>query len=279
LRTSSTNSSGGEFTVNSEKNQVERSNSSHSRGRISVVGLGPGSLDHLTPKARSEIENADVIVGYSTYIKLIKSIIKPTTEVFSGTMGKEVERAKIALQKALENCTVVMVSSGDPGVYGMAGIVLEVVANEKANVPVEIVPGVTAATAAASILGAPLVSDFAVISLSDLLTPWEKIEKRLEAASSADFSIVIYNPKSEGRIEPLSKAYEIMLKHIKPQTPVGIVRQAGREGEQATITTLKDLLNADIDMVTTIVVGNSATKIVNGKMVTARGYDLNQSLL
>jgi precorrin-3B C17-methyltransferase len=194
-------------------------------------------------------------------------------------MGKEVERAKIALQKALENCTVVMVSSGDPGVYGMAGIVLEVVANEKAKVPVEIVPGVTAATAAASILGAPLVSDFAVISLSDLLTPWEKIEKRLEAASSADFSIVIYNPKSEGRIEPLTKACEIMLKNIKPQTPVGIVRQAGREGEQATITTLKDLLNADIDMVTTIVVGNSATKIVNGKMVTARGYELNQSLL
>ena len=194
-------------------------------------------------------------------------------------MGKEVERAKIALQKALENRAVVMVSSGDPGVYGMAGIVLEVVANEKANIPVEIVPGVTAATAAASILGAPLVSDFAVISLSDLLTPWEKIEKRLEAASSADFSIVLYNPKSEGRIEPLIKAYEIMLKYIKPQTPVGVVRQAGREGEQVTVTTLKDLLNANIDMVTTIVVGNSATKIVNGKMITARGYDLSQSLL
>jgi len=194
-------------------------------------------------------------------------------------MGKEVERAKIALQKALENRAVVMVSSGDPGVYGMAGIVLEVVANEKANIPVEIIPGVTAATAAASILGAPLVSDFAVISLSDLLTPWEKIEKRLEAASSADFSIVLYNPKSEGRIEPLIKAYEIMLKYIKPQTPVGVVRQAGREGEQVTVTTLKDLLNANIDMVTTIVVGNSATKIVNGKMITARGYDLSQSLL
>ena len=274
MRTSSTNSSGGKFTVNSEKDKTKRSNSSNSRGRISVVGLGPGILEHLTPKARSEIENADVIVGYSTYIKLIKSIIKPTAEVFSGTMGKEVERAKIALQKALENRTVVMVSSGDPGVYGMAGIVLEVVANEKANVPVEIVPGVTAATAAASILGAPLVSDFAVISLSDLLTPWEKIEKRLEAASSADFSIVLYNPKSEGRIEPLTKAYEIMLKHIRPQTPVGIVRQAGREGEQATVIALKELLNADIDMVTTIIVGNSATKVVDGKMVTARGYDL-----
>jgi precorrin-3B C17-methyltransferase len=228
----------------------------------------------LTPKARSEIENADVVVGYGTYVKLIKSIIKPGAEVVSGTMGKEVERAKIAVSKALENRKVVMVSSGDPGVYGMAGIVLEVAAMEKTNVPVEIVPGVTAATAAASKLGAPLVSDFAVISLSDLLTPWEKIERRLEAAASADFSIVLYNPKSEGRIEPLMKAYQIMLKHICPETPVGIVKQAGRTGEDVKVTTLKELLNADIDMVTTIIVGNSATKVVNGKMVTARGYDL-----
>jgi len=189
-------------------------------------------------------------------------------------MGKEVERAKIAVSKALEGHNVVMVSSGDPGVYGMAGIVLEVAAQEKTPLPVEIVPGVTAATAAASKLGAPLVSDFAVISLSDLLTPWEKIERRLEAAASADFSIVLYNPKSEGRIEPLMKAYEIMLKHIRPETPVGIVKQAGRKGEQVIVTTLKELLNVEIDMVTTIVVGNSATKVVKGKMVTARGYDL-----
>jgi precorrin-3B C17-methyltransferase len=231
-------------------------------------------LEHLTPKARSEIENADVLVGYGTYVKLIQSIIKPGAEVFSGTMGKEVERAKIAVSKAIEGYRVAMVSSGDPGVYGMAGIVLEVVALEKADLPVEIVPGVTAATAAASKLGAPLVSDFAVISLSDLLTPWEKIEQRLEAAASADFAIVLYNPKSEGRIEPLMKAYEIMLKHMRPETPVGIVRQAGREGEEVKITTLKELLNAEIDMVTTIIVGNSATKMVNGKMVTARGYDL-----
>ncbi len=228
----------------------------------------------MTPKARSEIENADVLVGYGTYVKLIQSIIKPGAEVFSGTMGKEVERAKIAVSKAIEGYRVAMVSSGDPGVYGMAGIVLEVVALEKADLPVEIVPGVTAATAAASKLGAPLVSDFAVISLSDLLTPWEKIEQRLEAAASADFAIVLYNPKSEGRIEPLMKAYEIMLKHMRPETPVGIVRQAGREGEEVKITTLKELLNAEIDMVTTIIVGNSATKMVNGKMVTARGYDL-----
>jgi precorrin-3B C17-methyltransferase len=189
-------------------------------------------------------------------------------------MGKEVERAKIAVSQAQEGKAVVMVSSGDPGVYGMAGIVLEVAAQEQTKIPVEVVPGVTAATAASAILGAPLISDFAVISLSDLLTPWEKIEKRLEAASSADFSIVLYNPQSQGRIEPLMKAYEIMLKHINPDTPVGIVRQAGREGETATITTLKDLLNCEIDMVTTIVVGNSMTRIVEGKMVTARGYDI-----
>ncbi|MCW3995169.1 MAG: precorrin-3B C(17)-methyltransferase [Candidatus Bathyarchaeota archaeon] len=242
---------------------------------MSVVGIGPGNLEHLTPKARNAIETADVVVGYGTYIKLIQSLVRPEAEVFSGTMGKEVERAKIAVSKAIENLQVVIVSSGDPGVYGMAGVVLEVVAQEKVNVPVEIVPGVTAATAASAILGAPLVSDFAVISLSDLLTPWEKIERRLEAAAQADFSIVLYNPQSQGRIEPLAKAYEIMLKHIKPDTPVGIVRQAGREGETATITTLRNMLNCEIDMVTTIVVGNSATKVVNGKMVTARGYDLS----
>ncbi len=229
----------------------------------------------MTPKARSEIEAADVVVGYGTYIKLIQSIIRKDAEVASGTMGKEVERAKIAVEKAAEGKRVVMVSSGDPGVYGMAGIVLEVAALEKNSVPVEIVPGVTAATAASAILGAPLVSDFAVISLSDLLTPWEKIERRLKSAASADFSIVLYNPQSQGRIEPLAKAYEIMLKHIDPKTPVGIVRQAGREGEQYVVTTLKDMLNCDIDMVTTIVVGNSATKVVNGKMVTARGYNLS----
>lgn len=230
----------------------------------------------MTPKARAEIEGADVVVGYGTYIKLIKGMVKKDAEVISGTMGKEVERAQIAVDKAKEGRMVVMVSSGDPGVYGMAGVVLEVAAKDKNPVPVEIIPGVTAATAASAILGAPLISDFAVISLSDLLTPLEKIERRLEAASSADMSIVLYNPQSQGRIEPLTKAYEIMMKHIKPDTPVGIVRQAGREGQNYTLTTLKDMLNTEIDMVTTIVVGNSATRVVNGKMVTARGYDLNQ---
>jgi precorrin-3B C17-methyltransferase len=228
----------------------------------------------MTPTVRVALEEADVVVGYGTYIKLVQMIVRKDAEIISGTMGKEVERAKIAVMKANENKKVVMVSSGDPGVYGMAGVVLEIAAQEKTNAPIKILPGITAASAASAILGAPLISDFAVISLSDLLTPLEKIEKRLELASQADISIVFYNPQSQGRIEPLTKAYEIMMKYIKPDTPVGIVRQAGREGQTAKITTLKNLLNEEIDMVTTIVIGNSATKLVNGKMVTARGYDL-----
>ncbi len=230
----------------------------------------------MTPKARLEIENADVVIGYKTYVDLVRGLVKSGVEVVSGTMGREVDRARVAVAKALENKTVVVVSSGDPGVYGMAGVVLEVAALEGEAVPVEVVPGVTAATAAASKLGAPLVSDFAVISLSDLLTPWELIAKRLEAAAEADFSIVLYNPQSVGRKEPLTKAYEILLKYRSPSTPVGVVRQAGRDGETATITKLKDLLSCDVDMVTTIIVGNSTTQIVNGRMVTPRGYDLSQ---
>jgi precorrin-3B C17-methyltransferase len=153
---------------------------------------------------------------------------------------------------------------------------LEAAAIENAEVPIEVVPGVTAATAAASKLGAPLVSDFAVISLSDLLTPWAAIEKRLEAAAEADFVIVLYNPRSPGRTEPLKKAHQILLRYRKPETPVGIVRMAGRDGEEAEVTTLKAMVDAEVNMVTTIVVGNSTTRVVNGRMVTPRGYDFSE---
>jgi len=230
----------------------------------------------MTPKAHAAIEAADAVIGYKTYIKLVQGIIKPVVEVISGTMGREVDRAKTAVSKALENKAVVVVSSGDPGVYGMAGVVLEAAAYEKAEVPIEIVPGVTAATAAASKLGAPLVTDFAVISLSDLLTPWEQIEKRLHAAGEADFVIVLYNPQSLGRKKPLVKAHEILLKYRSAETPVGIVRQAGREGEDMVITSLKKLLKEQVDMVSTVIVGNSTTRIVNGRMVTPRGYDFHK---
>ncbi len=206
---------------------------------------------------------------------MIEHIIKGDVEVISGKMGQEVERARTAVMKALENKRVAVVSSGDPGIYGMAGLVLEVAEQEKANVPIEVVPGVTAANAAAATLGAPLIGDFAVISLSDLLTPWNLIERRLRAAAEADLVIALYNPQSRGRREPLAKAHEILLEYRDPETLVGIVKRAKREGEETTITSLREMLNHDIDMVTIVIIGNSTTYKVNGKMVTPRGYDLS----
>ncbi len=228
----------------------------------------------MTIEAQQAIKSADVIVGYKTYVKLIESIIKPGVEVFSGVMGKEVERAKEAVTKALEGKRVAVISSGDPGVYGMAGVVLEVSDREKVKIPVEVIPGVTAATSAAARLGAPLVTDFAVISLSDLLTPWELIEKRLRAAGEGDFVVVLYNPQSEGRKDPLAKAHEILLEYRKPETPVGIVRQVGRKGEETVITTLKELIGCEVNMATTILVGNSTTRAIGGRIVTPRGYSV-----
>jgi len=232
----------------------------------------------MTIKARSEIENADVIVGYATYVNLVRALIKPKAEIISGKMGEEVERAKVAVKKALENKKVAVISGGDSGIYGMAGPVLEVAEKEGVNIPIEIVPGVTAATAVAAKLGAPIMGDFAAISLSDLLTPWSQIEKRLKAAAEADFVIVLYNPKSRSRKEPLVKAHEILLKYRSPDTPVGIVRNVGRKGEQTVITTVKEMLNHEIDMATTIIVGNSATRLLNQKMVTSRGYTVSEEL-
>jgi precorrin-3B C17-methyltransferase len=228
----------------------------------------------MTIEAKQAIETADVVVGYKTYVKLVESIVKPDAEIFSGVMGREVDRAKAAVNKALEGKSVAVISSGDPGVYGMAGIVLEVADLQNAKIPVEIIPGVTAATSAAARLGAPLVSDFAVVSLSDLLTPWELIEKRLHAAGEADFVIVLYNPQSEGRKEPLAKAYDILLKYRSPETPVGIVRQVGRKGEETVITTLKELMGCEVDMATTLIVGNSTTRVIGNHIVTPRGYDI-----
>lgn len=228
----------------------------------------------MTLEAKQEIENAEVIIGYKTYVKLIHPIIKSDVEVISGNMGQEVDRARTAIQKAQENKRVAVVSSGDAGVYGMAGVVLEVAAHEKVDVPIEVVPGVTAATAAAATLGAPLVGDFAAISLSDILTPWSLIEKRLRAAAESDFVVVLYNPQSKGRRKPLAKAHKILLEYRDPKTPVGIVKKAKREEEKATVTSLRDMLEFEIDMATTLIIGNSATYTIDGKMVTPRGYNL-----
>ncbi|MEM0241119.1 MAG: precorrin-3B C(17)-methyltransferase [Candidatus Nezhaarchaeales archaeon] len=238
------------------------------------MGIGPGSVEDMTLRARQEIERADVVIGYKTYVELIKRVIKKETEIIIGKMGEEVKRAKIAIQKALEGKHVVVVSSGDAGVYGMAGLVIEVAEAMNVKVPIEVVPGVMAATAAAAKLGAPLMDGFVVISLSDLLTPWKEIEKRLIAAAQADMVIVLYNPKSRTRMNPLVKAHEILLKYRSSDTPVGIVRNVGREEEEVVITNLREMLKHHIDMTTTIIIGSSKTRMVDGKMVTSRGYHI-----
>ena len=239
--------------------------------KIYVVGIGPGSLDHMTPYAKAAIEKSDVVVGYTVYVELVKELTRGK-EVLSTPMKKEVDRCKIALAAALENKTVAFVCSGDAGVYGMAGIMIQV-AKEHPEVDIEIVPGITAACSGAALLGAPLIHDFSIISLSDLLTPWDLIMKRVKLAAEADMSIVLYNPKSKKRRDYIDKAVDAILEFRSPDTPSGYVKMIGREGEITKICKLTDLKNNDdIDMFTTVFIGNSTTEIINGKIVTPRGY-------
>lgn len=239
--------------------------------KIYVVGIGPGSLDHMTPYAKAAIEKSDVVVGYTVYVELVKELTRGK-EVLSTPMKKEVDRCKIALDAALENKTVAFVCSGDAGVYGMAGIMIQV-AKEHPEVDIEIVPGITAACSGAALLGAPLIHDFSIISLSDLLTPWDLIMKRVKLAAEADMSIVLYNPKSKKRRDYIDKAVDVILEFRSPDTPSGYVKMIGREGEITKICKLTDLKNNDeIDMFTTVFIGNSTTEIINGKIVTPRGY-------
>ena len=237
--------------------------------KIFVIGLGPGSDKYLTPQAKSAIEESDVIVGYKVYVELI-SHLTSGKEIVSNGMKQEVERCKLAVSIAETDKTVSMVCSGDSGVYGMAGIMYEVA--EHSDVEIVVVPGITAACSGASLLGAPLIHDFAVISLSDLLTPWEKIEKRLLLASEADFAISLYNPSSKKRFDYLEKAVTLMLNHKSLSTPCGYVQNIGRDGETAVVCTLGELKDIQVDMFTTVFIGNSQTKIINGKLVTPRGY-------
>jgi adenosylcobyric acid synthase len=238
--------------------------------KLYVVGLGPGNLKNMTYEAREAIETSDSVVGYNTYLDLIKPLLSGK-EVVSSGMTKEVERCREALRLAGEGKTVALVSSGDAGVYGMAGLVLEL--SPADNIEVIIVPGVSAVQAAAAVLGAPLMHDFAVISLSDLLTPWELIEKRLGAAGTADFVVALYNPRSKGRIRHIERAQEILLASRSPQTPVGIVRNACREGEEKILSTLSEIPLDRIDMFSLVIIGNSATYVdEKQRMVTPRGY-------
>ena len=239
--------------------------------KLTVVGLGPGAGRDLTGRAYDAIAAADLVVGYTAYIALIRDQF-PEKEMTSTGMKKEVDRCRMAVAAAAEGKNVAVVCSGDSGVYGMAGLICEV-AQEYPPIDIEVVPGITAACGGAAVLGAPLTHDFAVISLSDLLTPWEKIEKRLSAAAEADFVICLYNPRSHSRSDYLRKACDILLRHKSGDTVCGFVQNIGREGERAVTLTLSELRDStEVDMFTTVFVGNSQTTLINGKMVTPRGY-------
>ncbi|MDP6459474.1 MAG: precorrin-3B C(17)-methyltransferase [Candidatus Hydrothermarchaeota archaeon] len=241
------------------------------KGKIYLIGLGPGDREHITPRAVEALEEAEVIVSYKGYLPFIHGYISGK-EVFAMGMGGEVERAKKALEKAGNGGIVAVVSSGDPGVYAMASVVLECAREAGVNPDIEVVPGITAASAASALLGAPLGHDFAVLSLSDLLTPWSVIEKRLEEAAKGDFCVVLYNPRSRGRREHLGLAVEILKKYRRSSTPAGIVRNAMRQGEEVITTTLGELLKHEVDMHSTIIVGNSESFVYNSWVVTPRGY-------
>jgi len=242
------------------------------KGKLFLVGLGPGTEKHMTVKAAEAIKNAELIVGYKTYLDLIKNLIKGK-RVISAGMTQEIERAKIAVEKAIDGKKVALVSSGDPGIYAMGSAVFEYLKEKNLSIEIEVIPGITAASAAAALLGSPLGNDFAVISLSDLLTPWKIIQERLENAAKADFVIVLYNPKSSGREKQFEMAVRILKKYRNSSTPVGIVRNAMRKNESVTITSLAELMHQKIDMLTTLIIGSSKTFIYGGKMITPRGYE------
>jgi cobalt-precorrin 5A hydrolase/precorrin-3B C17-methyltransferase len=243
------------------------------QARLYIVGTGPGSIEHITPYAQKVIKRSDVIVGYGTYIDLIRELIKDKEVVCTG-MTQEIERCKKAVEYAISGKSVSLISGGDPGIYAMAGPVFEILKAKStgSEIHIEVIPGVPALSACAARLGAPLMHDFAVISLSDRLTQWEVIEERLVAAASADFVIVLYNPKSSMRTEQIQRAREIFMKHRSSETPVGIVKSVTREDEKVIITNLKDMLNHEIDMQTTIIIGNSKSFVWLNWMITPRGY-------
>lgn len=244
-------------------------------GTIYVTGLGPGAADQMTVKARNVLEKCPVIIGYTVYIDLIRADY-PDKEFLSTPMRKEADRCRMAFEEASKGRDVAMVCSGDAGIYGMAGLICEI-GKDYPEIGIEIIPGITAASGGAAVLGAPLMHDFAVISLSDLLTPWETIEARLRAAAEGDFVICLYNPASKKRADYLERACRILLNYKPEDTVCGLARNVGREGESCQVLSLGELLNTPADMFTTVFIGSSQTKAVaaNGeiRMETPRGYE------
>lgn len=244
-------------------------------GTLYVVGFGPGGYEHMTAKAIDVIGKADVVTGYTTYVNILKEYF-PDKHYIATPMMQEIKRCEMAVEEAKKDQTVAMVSSGDSGIYGMAGIVYQVAHDKGADIRIETVPGVTAASAAASVLGAPLMHDFAVISLSDLMTPLELIMKRVDCAGQADLIVCLYNPKSKKRTGYVEQAAGLLMRWRSADTPVGIVRNAGRKDESSCITTLGGLKDAQIDMFSVVIIGNSQTYVEDGRMITPRGYTLKR---
>jgi precorrin-3B C17-methyltransferase len=247
------------------------------KGKLYVVGIGPGHHDHMTYRAKQVIEESEVIVGYDTYVSLVEDLISGK-EVYRYPMTQEVDRANQAIQFAENGRIVALVSSGDPGIYGMIGLIYEILADKKwnrgAGIYVECVPGVSSLNSCSALVGSPLMTDFAVVSMSDLLVPWEMIVKRVEAAALGDYVTVIYNPASKKRVHQLQDTRDIFLKYRNPETPVAIVKGAYRESQAVVLTTLKDILNHSdmLGMITTVIVGNSSTYNYEGVMINPRGY-------
>ena len=247
------------------------------KGKLYVVGIGPGHHDHMTYRAKQVIEESEVIVGYDTYVSLVEDLISGK-EVYRYPMTQEVDRANQAIQFAENGRIVSLVSSGDPGIYGMIGLIYEILADKKwnrgAGIYVECVPGVSSLNSCSALVGSPLMTDFAVVSMSDLLVPWEMIVKRVEAAALGDYVTVIYNPASKKRVHQLQDTRDIFLKYRNPETPVAIVKGAYRESQAVVLTTLKDILNHSdmLGMITTVIVGNSSTYNYEGMMINPRGY-------
>ncbi|MCI8417516.1 MAG: precorrin-3B C(17)-methyltransferase [Lachnospiraceae bacterium] len=240
-------------------------------GKLYVVGFGPGGYAHMTAKAIEVMERADLITGYTTYVEMLKEFF-PDKTYLATPMMQEVKRCRMAVEEAMKEQTVAMVSSGDSGIYGMAGIVYQVAEEMQADISIETVPGVTAASAAASVLGAPLMHDFAVISLSDLMTPLELIWKRVACAGESDLVVCLYNPKSKKRTTYVERAAEILMQYRSPETPVGVVRHAGRREEKSCITTLAEVQEVPMDMFSIVIVGNSQSYVSQGRLITPRGY-------
>lgn len=250
-------------------------------GKLLIIGFGPGSFEHMTNRVQTAIQESHCIIGYKTYVDLIRDLLTDQ-EIISTGMSEEVSRAQTAVRLAEEGKTVAVISSGDAGVYGMAGLVYEVLIEkgwtEATGVSVEVIPGVSASNSCASLLGAPIMHDACTISLSDHLTPWTLIEKRIEAAAQADFVISLYNPKSGRRTRQIQEAQRILLEYRSLKTPVGLVKSAYRDRQHIVITDLENMLDHDIGMLTTVVIGNSSTFLYDNKMITPRGYQRKYTL-